>query len=468
VVPERDAGALGRALRRVLTSPELAERLGESGRQRVARTSYEAMLAGYEGAIAKATSRTLRGGSQRPFGRIRTYPPAAPTGRPLRVLVAHVKYLQPGGEDSVFRSEVRLLRASGVEVTSLELASEELDRIAPLQRLEMGLRYRDHRYGRRLIRRGIDHLEPDVVHFHNLMPLLGPGAMLEADAAGCATVQTLHNYRLSCLAGTHVLNGRPCTLCRPGHYLAGVRNRCYRESLALSLLAADATRAQWNNLVHRGVPTIAITLNQYMKDQFVDAGGAPDRLVVKPNSVDARAGEPLPRSGVLAAGRLSPEKGIVDLMSVWPADAPKLRVAGSGPLESEVRGLAHGNIEYVGQLPRAEVRRMMRGARVVVVPALSPAPDTLTALESLAEGTPLVAFDAGPMGEIAAEIQPGCSVRLGDFKALARAACDLDASPEWGDVARRCVRLHEGRYSNAVNISLLQKVYERAVELRRS
>jgi glycosyltransferase involved in cell wall biosynthesis len=467
VVPEGDAQALEHALRRILSSPKLAHDLGEAGRRRVVATNYDAMVDAYRAAITLATARAERDGRLPPIGQRNELPQQVSGDANLRVLVSHVRYLQPGGEDHVFRTEVELLRGSSMEVHALELSSGDFERVSRLERLQLGLSYRDHRYGRRLIRRHIDELTPDVIHFHNPMPLLGPGAMLEADEAGCATVQTLHNYRLSCLAGTHVLHGKPCELCRPGHYAYGILNRCYRASVMQSLLAADATSALWENFVRRRVPTVAIALNEYMKEKYVAFGADPGRMVVKPNSVDdgeATRGE---RKGVLLAGRLSPEKGILDLLGVWPEEAPLLTVAGSGPLERDVMSRVRENVCYVGQLEEPEMRRMMLSALVVVVPALSPAPDTLIAMEALAEGTPLVAFDSGPMGEITKEIQPGLSVNPGDFEALVQTAIEIAESDDWDDASRRCRDLHEQRYSHAANLKSLENAYRRAIVVKR-
>jgi hypothetical protein len=92
----------------------------------------------------------------------------------MRVLVCHVRYRQAGGEDAVFDNEVDILRDAGVEVESLGLSSDDLGGLTRRARAEIVVRYPDHAWGRATIRRAIEQHRPDVVHFHNLYPLLGP------------------------------------------------------------------------------------------------------------------------------------------------------------------------------------------------------------------------------------------------------------------------------------------------------
>ena len=387
----------------------------------------------------------------------------------MRILVAHVAYRQMGGEDTVFAMETHLLREAGHEVEILNARSEDLGQIPLLERARMALTYEAHSFGRRLIREAVKRARPDVVHFHNLYPQLGTGAIEEADALGCATVQTLHNYRLSCLAGTHLLGLDICERCSPAAFRPGVLRGCYRGSRFQSALAARATNRQWRDIVGRGLPLRVLALTDFMREKFIEHGAPAERIVHKPNSVDQ--GSPHSagvREGILTAGRLSAEKGIVPLMRSWPADAPLLTVAGSGPEEGEVRAAQRSNVRFLGRLKPDDLRVAMRAARVVALPSVWPEPMPLVALEAFSEGTPVIAFDGWSLGAMVKDVSRDCVVPFHDFPALARRAHEIADAWYWDKISARCVTMHASAYSHARNLATLERVYADAVAERRA
>src|SRR5581483_4850956 len=108
-----------------------------------------------------------------------------------------------------------------------------------------------------------------------------------------------------------------------------------------------------------------IALSQFSRRKLIQ-GGLPDsKVTVKPNFVDP---DPEPGGGeggyFLYAGRLTEEKGLRVLLECWRAnpDLPLLKIAGTGPLESEVGQAAATlrNIEWVGTVSSEEVLSLMR------------------------------------------------------------------------------------------------------------
>jgi glycosyltransferase involved in cell wall biosynthesis len=142
--------------------------------------------------------------------------------------------------------------------------------------------------------------------------------------------------------------------------------------------------------------------------------GALDARVV-PNGVtipDEVVGEADP-PGVLYAGRLSPEKGIEDLLTV--AGGLHLVVAGDGPLRSQVP-------QALGMLPREELSRLYGQAAVVVFPSRRDGFPVACA-EAMAHGRPVVATAVGGLPDMVVDGETGLLVPPGDARAL-RAAID--------------------------------------------
>lgn len=385
----------------------------------------------------------------------------------MRVLMAHVRYRLPGGEDAAFDRDLSLLRDAGVEVLGVDPSSYAFDELRFSERLSVALSRGDHAVGRGLIRQAIDEFAPDVVHFHNLHPLLGVGAMAEASGRA-AVVQTLHNYRLSCIAGTHMRSGALCEACTPGRRREGVLGACYRSSRLQSLVMSQAEDARWR-LMQSGLPDTTLCLTEFAARR-VGAFAPAATVRVVPNSVPA--GEGLGRQGrdgTVFIGRLSAEKGALELVRSWPLAAPVLTIVGDGPDEAACRREAEGKpVRFLGRVEAAEARALLRRSLAVVIPSRCFEGLPTVMLEALAEGTPPVAFDLGGMSVLSA-VDERLLAPAFDADALVRRALDVATLPaeEWSALARACVEEHASTYANVGHVAALLDVYRDATRAAR-
>lgn len=120
-----------------------------------------------------------------------------------------------------------------------------------------------------------------------------------------------------------------------------------------------------------------------------------ERIAIAPNAVDAAIFGAAARSRsngpcrVVAVARLSREKGI-DVLLQAAADLPvEVVVAGAGPEEARLRGLAGPNVTFLGNVERDELPQVYGNADVAVVPSRS---DTwgMALNEAALAGLPLV------------------------------------------------------------------------------
>lgn len=375
----------------------------------------------------------------------------------MKVLVAHVRYRQFGGEDAVVDHELQLLRDAGVDVMELTPRSTDFDSLPSAVKAEIMLSGGSSRYGRSLMADALAS-RPDIVHLHNLYPLLGVGALEEASRS-CGVVHTWHNYRVSCLAGTHVFNDWSCMDCRVGSWGAGVRRACYRGSVAQSIWMERAISRQLA-LMRRGIPDRVLCVTDFQKALYESQGVPAERLIVKPNSVDRGARcDWTRRDGVVYVGRLSPEKGVMGLLDSWEPGDPLLRIVGDGPLMASVkeRVAGKGNVALLGSVDGMRVREVVRTARAVVFPSLCMEGLPLTVLESLSEGTPVVCFDGGAVERVASTV----SVRFGDYGAMREHARRLahESEQAWQELSNRALEAFSERYTDEQNVRSLLKTY---------
>jgi glycosyltransferase involved in cell wall biosynthesis len=140
-----------------------------------------------------------------------------------------------------------------------------------------------------------------------------------------------------------------------------------------------------------------------------------------------------PKSGdyFIYFGRLEKYKRVDMAIRACIAAGEKLTIVGTGSYEDELKELAvslNGNelVTFTGWVPREEMIEMIAEAKAFVFPG----PDEdfgIVLVESLAAGTPVIAFDAGGAGEILADGRTGVLLKEFDQEVLNNAVADFDA-----------------------------------------
>ena len=106
-------------------------------------------------------------------------------------------------------------------------------------------------------------------------------------------------------------------------------------------------------------------------------------------------------------GRMSPEKRVDRAIEIALECRTPLRIAAKvdaadeAYFEREVRHLLeHPLIEFVGEIGEAEKRQLLGHARALLFPVDWPEPFGLVMIESMACGTPVIAYDCGSVVEV--------------------------------------------------------------------
>ena len=338
----------------------------------------------------------------------------------MRVLLVHTRYRQFGGEERHLDLIQQGLRDAGAEVLRLEAWSSEAG-TSLLARAGVAARMVYSPRAARDFAAAMASWKPDVVHAHNLFPLLSPSVLHAAKRRGAAVVLTAHNYRLVCPSGTLLRAGEVHDDCVDGSSLVcGARGA--RDSRAESVAYGVALELQRRlGLVRRWVDAIVVP-SSYVRDVLVRGGYPADRIRVIANGVPVNGGATQAGSFGLFAGRLSDEKGIRTLIAAarLAPDVP-LVVAGDGPLAEDVRRSA--GVRYAGSLDPDGLARLRRMAAFVVVPSECPDVLPFALLEGLADGKPALATTVGGLPEAVGDA--GLLVPPGDPQRLAAGLREL-------------------------------------------
>lgn len=313
------------------------------------------------------------------------------------------------------------------------------------------------------IRRILDAGGFDVVHFHNVSLVGGPGVL---PAGSGLKVYEAHEHWLVC--PTHVLwrhdrepcAGRECLRCvlryrRPPQYWR------YTGLLEREIDHVDVfiAKSGFSRDKHRefGFPREMEVVPYFLPDDGAARSDA-----------DPGHGRPHDRPYFLFVGRLERIKGLDDVIPVFEEfDAADLLIAGDGTHGPALRALAGNNprVRFLGRVPNEELAAYYDHALATIVPSAGYETFGIVLIEAFRRGVPVIARRIGPFPEIVETADGGL---LFETPAELEAALDRFAGdPEFrrraGERARRGFLEN---WTEEVVVERHLEVLERAMERR--
>jgi glycosyltransferase involved in cell wall biosynthesis/SAM-dependent methyltransferase len=388
----------------------------------------------------------------------------------MRVLVVHNRYrsASPSGENRVVDQETAALLRAGHEVEHYERLSDDIEDFTLRQKTVIPGQVVWSSSAAREMSALLASFKPDVVHVHNLFPMISPSVLQACRRHLVPTVVTLHNYRLICPSGDLFRDGRICHDCVGRLPLPAVRHGCYRDSMTATVplaIAAATQRKVWQTL-----PSAYIFISAAQRDLFSSFGLPEKRCFVKHNlvypMVAERSSEPL----VVYIGRLNEAKGLRLLMKAWDsantADL-KLVVAGGGPMDREVSDWARArpSVEAPGLLSREECVTLLSRARAAVVPSQWQEPFGLVIAEAMSASVPSIAPSHGSFPELITDGENGVLFPPGDAAALSKLISEVELDPgRFERLGLNAKDTYARRFTPESNVEQLESVYRFAID----
>jgi glycosyltransferase involved in cell wall biosynthesis len=322
---------------------------------------------------------------------------------------------------------------------------------------------------RRAMRACLADYSPDVAHIRGIYHHLSPSILWELKQQGVPVLYHLNDFKILCPTYNLVADGHACESCSGGAYFRAFTKGCYagpRSSAAV--LAAEAYLHKWLRTYERCVD-LFLAPSEFVRDKLVAAGYPKERVVVLPHFQALPAEERLmPDEGyVLYFGRLSPEKGVYELLrTMVRLPHVPLIIAGDGPERDRLESLAHElnlkNILFAGMVQGAQREQLIARCSFSVFPSLAYETLGKSILESYAWGRSVVATDLGSRRELVEHGVTGLLYKPGDREELAHSLGFLfergDLAAKMGAAARR--RLQE-KHDPAQHMDALLEIYSR-------
>lgn len=379
----------------------------------------------------------------------------------MKVLLVHNFYQIAGGEDSVFAAERQLLVNHGHEVETYTAHNDDVDGMG---KLSLAVNTIWNRNTTRDLGAQLESFKPDVVHFHNTLPLISPSAYYVAAAHGARVVQTLHNYRLFCPTSLFLRDGKVCEECLGRSFAwPAIKHACYRDSRSASSVVAGMLATHNALGTYTSKIDAFIALTEFSRKKCIEGGLPAEKIIVKPHFTDAPDGpQPQREKAALFVGRLSNEKGILTLLDAWNRidTDHDLWVVGDGPLDKDVTAAADDNpqIKYLGRKSPDDVQDLMRRAAVVIVPSECYETFGRVIMEAYSCTTPVVVSDIGAVAELVRPGESGFLFEPGDAAGLA-AAVHKVVSGKTEEMGKSARNLFETYYTADSNYKQLASIY---------
>jgi glycosyltransferase involved in cell wall biosynthesis len=368
----------------------------------------------------------------------------------------------PSGENAVVDGHIDLLRSAGLEVEAYLRSSDEIADFSRLERLKLPIRptYSTEDVAR--INAVIERFRPDVVHLHNVYPLISPAVIDRAKSHGCAVVQTVHNFRYACASGSFFREGVNCTDCIGKLFpWPAVLHGCYRQSRAESLALGTAIARHRQSWLRADS---LLPVSKFVADMLTTAGVPTEKMHVVPNFVPDPGPATELGQGFLFVGRLSNEKGITMLLAAWEhaalSNETTLTIVGDGPARSFVERSASrlSGIRFCGPLNAGEVIWHMRASRAIVIPSICFEALPTVALESYACGRPIVATAVGALADL---VTPDVGWRARPDEVSLATTMRQSLQDDAASMGNRARGLYIDRFSPNAVLSKLLHAYRR-------
>lgn len=258
-----------------------------------------------------------------------------------KVLVIHTKYQNTGGEDIAVLNEIKFLKKH-FEVETLYFSNKfSLNPVSFLKQI-LYLIFNFNIDSKREIESKVKKFKPDIIYVHNTWFSSSLVVFKIAQKNKIKTIVKLHNFRQYCtkyfFSWNHLKGDDFCKACGFKKRNLQIFNKYFPTSLMKSLFVIIYGKAYFKILLKNELTIF--TLSDFHKNFLIQQGLNPDSLFVLPNFIKndfqetSLNNELINEDYLIYAGRVSPEKGIEELINAFKEidlKTTKLYIVGEGP-----------------------------------------------------------------------------------------------------------------------------------------
>ncbi len=385
----------------------------------------------------------------------------------MKICIVHNEYEKLSGEEIVVNRIIALLRENGHDVSYFHRSSAEISEMC-IGKVRAFLSALYSPSSNRAVRKMLGEKHPDIVHIHNLFPLISPSILPECKRAGVPVVMTVHNYRLVCPNGLHMVRGEVCEKCCGGHeYWCMLRN-C-EGNLPKSLGYALRNYVARKRRYYLDNVTIYAALTEFQRGRLVNDGFPADRIMVIPSPANDNYTQDEFSLGEYVGfiGRISPEKNVLALIAA-ARKHPNIPFKAAGVYDRmpDLPAQAPSNFKFLGHMNGSRIADFYKSARMIVLCSICFEGFPTVLVEAMLHGKVVICSQVGGLPEIVEDGKTGLLFDLADPDDLAKKIRYLWDRPDLCEKMGKAGREKAlWEYSPEKYYERLMIVYKKAIEL---
>jgi len=314
-----------------------------------------------------------------------------------KILIIHTKYSSKGGEDISVLNEVELLKTK-YDVKEIYFENK-INSIMELLFLLTGRNIKSAE----TIRKSLNTFKPDIVYVHNTWFKASTSIFKLLENYQGKVFIKIHNFRYLCslniISKKHVLrDGAYCQGCGKEFKKYLVLNFFYKKNVLKSFILYFYSKRYFKYLKNEKFKILVLT--DFHKKLFENITGK--KAFTFRNYLVPQTIESVKEDHITYAGRISEEKGVLDLIRVFSEiENPryKLNIIGTGPLLNKL-DVNNKNIIINGERSNQEVLESISASKCIITNTklFEGQPTLLTEASSL--GVPSIFPNTGGLKEI--------------------------------------------------------------------
>jgi len=248
---------------------------------------------------------------------------------------------------------------------------------------------------RKKISKVLDIFKPNIVHIHNYNFQLTPSILPEIKKRGIKIVQTIHDGQMVC--PYHRLfnfqRNETCVKCVQGSFVNCIKDRCFDGSIFKSIVGAGESMFYHQLNYYNKYIDVFISPSNFLAGLI--SNKIDKEIKVIPNFTEIKIHSDTsekPKEYYLFYGRITEEKGILELIEIFKETELNLLIIGTGNLvetiEEKIKTIS--NIDYLGPKYNEELFDYVRQAKYVIVPSKWFENCPMTIIESFALNVPII------------------------------------------------------------------------------